>query len=168
MKKFLVLLAMIGISTAGVYAGEQYPTAQENPQTFSKEQVKRPISKEAAFERRLGLTEVQKLKARQIRIQGQEKLKPVMEQIREKRQAAEAVRLSRISVQAQEEKLAEIDADLKVLEKQAQEIRKQNMKDFEAILTKQQKKTLKEMKNEGRKKYHEEHPYGHPPMSERN
>ena len=32
------------------------------------------------------------------------------------------------------------------------------MKEFESILTRQQKRTLKEMKKEGRQRYHAEHP----------
>ena len=54
--------------------------------------------------------------------------------------------------------------DLKV---QAREIRKQNMQDFEAILTDKQKKTLEKMKQEGRKEFAKNHkgkrgPQGHP------
>ena len=108
---------------------------------------------EAAFEKKLNLTEVQKLKARELRKSGHEKMKPVMEQIKIKKQEAEMVRNSKLSVQAQEEKLTQIDKDLAVLEKEAQTIRKQNMKDFETILTKNQKKTLKNMKKEGRKNF---------------
>jgi hypothetical protein len=110
-------------------------------------------SHDAAFEQKLGLTEVQKLKARELRKSGHEKIKPVMDDIRLKKQEAEMVRNSKLTVEAQEEKLTAIDKDLKVLEKQAQQIRKQNMKDFEAILTRSQKKTLKNMKKEGRKNF---------------
>ena len=39
------------------------------------------------------------------------------------------------------------------LEKQANQIRKQNMKDFESILTRDQKKILKQMKKEGRENF---------------
>jgi Spy/CpxP family protein refolding chaperone len=63
------------------------------------------------------------------------------------------VRNSKLSVEAQEEKLTAIDKDLAGLKKEAQQIRKQNMKDFESILTKEQKKTLKNMKKEGRKNF---------------
>lgn len=108
---------------------------------------------ENAFEQKLGLTEVQKLKARELRKNGHEKMKPVMDDIRAKKQEAEAVRNSKLTVEAQEEKLTAIDKDLAVLQKKANEIRKQNMKDFEAILTKDQKKTLKNMKKEGRKNF---------------
>ena len=63
------------------------------------------------------------------------------------------IRRSRMAVQMQEEKLSVIDIELKQLEKQAQIIRKENMKEFESNLTKEQKKTLKNMKKEGRKNY---------------
>ena len=53
----------------------------------------------------------------------------------------------------QEEKLAVIDKELAKLEKQANQIRKQNMKDFESILTRDQKKILKQMKKEGRENF---------------
>ena len=127
---------------------------QAIPKRPNPEQMKQ-IRKahEAAFEQKLGLTEVQKLKARELRKSGHEKMKPVMEQIKVKKQEAEVIRNSKLSVQTQEEKLTVIDKDLADLEKQAQTIRKQNMKDFESILTKDQKKTLKNMKKEGRKNF---------------
>ena len=108
---------------------------------------------ERAFDQKLGLTEVQKLKAKELRKAGHEKMKPVMEQIKTKKQEAEAIRNSKLTVQEKEEKLAVIDNDLAGLKKQAKEIKKQNMKDFEAILTKDQKKILKNMKKEGRKNF---------------
>lgn len=163
MKKIMVLMCALCITAATVNAAEEklnQPSAPKRAECA----VNHKNQREAAFERRLGLTEVQKLKAKQIREQGHAKLKPVMEQIKEKHQEAEVIKLSRISVQMQEEKLAVIDEELKVLEKQAQEIRKSNMKEFESILTRDQKKTLKEMKKEGRKKYRQGHPSGRPPM----
>ena len=67
------------------------------------------------------------------------------------------IRRSRLAVQMQEEKLTVIDNELKALEKQAQNIRKENMKEFESILTWQQKRTLKQMKKEGRKNFRTNH-----------
>ena len=101
---------------------------------------------------------MQKLKAREIRKEGHAKLKPIIEEIRTKKQEAEMIRRSRMAVQMQEEKLAIIDSELKILEKKANEIRRSNMKEFESILTRQQKKILKDMKKEGRKRYHSAHP----------
>lgn len=127
------------------------PIERKAPDMEQIKKMKR--NHEAAFEQKLGLTEVQKLKARELRKSGHEKIEPVMKDIRAKKQEAEMIRRSKLTVEAQEEKLTVIDKDLATLEKQAQQIRKQNMKDFEAILTKDQKKTLKNMKKEGRKNF---------------
>ena len=86
-----------------------------------------------------------------------------MKQLIAKRQEAEAVRSSNLSTDAKEVKLAVLDEDIAALEKQAKEIRKQNMKDFESILTSKQKKTLKQMKKEGRKKFEARHHQAPPP-----
>lgn len=169
MKKLLIMFSVLAMTTAIANAGEVKTTTAPNADkkaTIQKEFNDMRLKREAAFERRLGLTEVQKLKAREIRNEGHAKLKPIMEEIKGKHQEAEMVRRSRITVQAQEEKLAAIDEDLKVLEKKAQEIRKENMKKFESILTRAQKKTLKQMKKEGRDKFHRSHPMGKRPMPE--
>lgn len=114
--------------------------------------------REMAFEKRLGLSDEQKIKAREIRERGHEKLRPVIEEIKSKKQEEKMIKMSRMAVQMQEEKLEVIDKELRLLEKRAHDIRKDNMKEFESILTRQQKKTLKDMKKEGRKRYHSEHP----------
>lgn len=161
MKKFLImacaLCVLAGTANAANDAAGKVEKFQR-PQIEGKAPTQEQIQKirrahENAFEQKLGLTEVQKLKARELRKSGHEKIKPVMKEIKAKKQEAEAIRNSKLTVEAQEEKLTAIDKDLKVLQKQANEIRKQNMKDFEAILTKDQKKTLKNMKKEGRKNF---------------
>ena len=157
MKKLLILLTAIFISFNAVIAAEEIVQPSDKP-CRSQERMQR----EAAFEKRLGLTEEQKIKARELRIKGHEKMKPIMDEIIAKKQEARMVKLSRISVQMQEEKLAKIDEELKVLEKKAHAIRTQNMKEFEKILTGEQRKILKQMKKEGRQRYHTEHPSSRP------
>ena len=165
MKKLAIMMcALCIVSSAAYAAGEKIGGAETatNVQT-TNEGIKTPPSKEemiklrkareAAFEQKLGLTEAQKAKVKELRIEGRKKMKPVMEQIKLKRQEARVVKLSRISVEMQEEKLAVIDKELAKLEKQANQIRKQNMKDFESILTRDQKKILKQMKKEGRENF---------------
>ncbi len=173
MKKLLIMTCAMCVLAGAVSAGEQankpdfakkgQKIEQGAPQRPTPEQMKQ-IRKahEQAFEQKLGLTEVQKLKAKELRKAGHEKMKPVMGQIKAKKQEAEAIRSSKLTVQEQEEKLTVIDKDLAELKKQARDIKKQNMKDFEAILTKDQKKTLKNMKKEGRKNF-EEHRKELPP-----
>ena len=161
MKKILVLMSILVMSLS-VNAAEEKEQKQTIPyaRVIENKAPNQKIMRENLFERRLGLTEVQKLKASQIRKNGHEKLKPVIDQIISKKQEAEMVRRSRMAIQMQEEKLTVIDSELKVLEKKANEIRKANMKEFESILTKEQKRILKQMKKEGRRNYHKMHPIG--------
>lgn len=155
MKKMLLFLFMISISLTIANAVEPVKTER----VMDKAQIqKERQSRAAAFEKRLGLSDEQKIKAGYIRVQGHERLRPVMGQIMLKKQEAYMVKMSRMAVQMQEEKLKEIDEQIKALEKEATQIRKENMKEFESILTKEQKKILKQMKKEGRKKFNAEHP----------
>ena len=165
MKKLLIMACAMCVLTGIANANEPSSkqdlakkgiTVEKNMKMPSPEQMQKiRRAHENAFEQKLGLSEVQKLKARELRKNGHAKIKPVMDEIRAKKQEAEMVRSSKLTVEAQEEKLAAIDKELTVLEKQAQTIRKQNMKDFEQILTKDQKKILKNMKKEGRKNFDE-------------
>ncbi len=154
MKKVMVLMFALCAVSSGVYASDNAvkPAAVVPAQTI---QPHRPDMKhrDAAFEKRLGLTEAQKAKARELRLKGHEKLKPVIDELNNKRQEAEMVKLSRIAVWAQEEKLAKLDKEISALEKKADQIRKANMKEFESILTRDQRKILKQMKKEGRQRY---------------
>lgn len=154
MKKAFILICVICLSFSTAYAVEQGKDMTQVQKQI--QQTKR--HREVVFEKKLELTEAQKLKAREIRKEGHAKLKPIIEEIRSKKQEAEMVKRSRMAVQMQEEKLAVIDAELKILEKKANDIRRSNMKEFESILTWQQKKILKDMKKEGRKRYHSSHP----------
>ena len=67
------------------------------------------------------------------------------------------VKLSRISEKAQKERIAQINTEIKELEKQAQEIRKKNSQEFESILNKKQKAELEKMKAEGRERFERYH-----------
>ena len=163
MKKFLVLAFALCLTTTYSNANELKQGVKPINETAVQTKVDFKAHRDMAFEKRLNLTEVQKLKAREIRKRGHEKLEPVIKEIRDKKQEAEMVRRSRIAVQMQEEKLAVIDAELKVLDKKAKDIRKANMKEFESILTWQQKRILKEMKKEGRKNF-QQHYQGKRPI----
>ena len=173
MKKLLILTCTISVLSIGAFASDQINDLKagiekkQPPQIEKKapdiEQIKKiKRAHDAAFEQKLGLTEVQKLKARELRKASHAKMEPVIKDIKAKKQEAEMVRNSKLTVEAQEEKLKTIDKELSVLRKQMQEIRKQNMKEFESILTKDQKKILKNMKKEGRKNF-EEHRKELPP-----
>ncbi|MBQ7764962.1 Spy/CpxP family protein refolding chaperone [bacterium] len=153
MKKILVLFTVLIFSLTMANANE----AVVKPEKIDNQQNVK-IQRENRFEKRLGLSEEQKIKAREIRIKGHQKIRPVMDEIMMKKQEAMMVKMSRIAVEEQEKRLDVIDKELKVLEKKAHDIKRENFKEFESILTRSQKKILKEMKKEGRKKYQSTHP----------
>lgn len=170
LKKTLIAASVLVMATSVIsYANAENATPATTPAvtTADKQEFKRPhqgpdfAKRHAEFEKRLKLTVEQKAQAEQIRQQGFEKMKPIMEKIKEKYQEADAVRRSRIVEQDQKAKLAQIRKEIGALKREAHEIRMQNMKDFEAILTQKQQKELKKMKQEGRKKFEKEHKKRH-------
>lgn len=153
MKKLVILACALCLMSTAVFAGEEFKRPNCKNPPSREEMIKMRKAREAAFEQKLGLTEAQKAKAKEIRQKGHKEMKPIMGELREKRQEADMVKMSRIVGQDQEARLNAIDKDIKNLEKKANVIRKKNMKEFESILTKDQKKILEEMKKEGRQKF---------------
>ena len=169
-KKTLIMAAIAAFMANGAIAADTtvqtLPTKETTQQTqpalpdkavteMQKPDLDAPPCPKAKsqFEKRLKLTDEQKEQAKQLRIKGHEKMEPIFEKIKALKQEKEMVLRSRMAVEMQQEKIAEIDAQIKDLRKQAHELRMQNMKDFDAILTDKQKKELKKMKKEGRKKF---------------
>ena len=114
--------------------------------------------KRAEFDKKLGLTDEQKAKSEQIRKDGFEKMKPIMDQIKVRRDEIKTIRENGSLTQAEANaKVQALHKEIMELKGQAKEIRKQNMQDFEAILTDKQKKTLEKMKQEGRKEFAKKH-----------
>ena len=77
MKKVLILALVSIVSLSMVNATEITKPLKQQPQ----QNVNMKMQREKAFEKRLGLTDDQKVKAREIRAKGHEKLKPVKEEI---------------------------------------------------------------------------------------
>lgn len=160
MKKTLIMACTLIIASSAVFAEEVKPASAAPAQKVCE--CQRPpkgpdfAKRHAEFEQRLKLTDEQKAKAKELREQGFEKMKPVMEKIKEKRAEIETVKLSRISVQAQNEKIEQLKKEIGALRNEMHRLRMENMKNFEALLTKSQLKELKKMKEEGRKKFDKE------------
>ncbi len=155
MKKILVLLCAVFLSSTLVQAKIPEDSIKR-PMPIKVTEQKR-IEHEKAFEQRLGLTEDQIQKSKELRLEGREKIKPVVEQIKAREREIQMVKQSSLNEQTQETKLNSLRSDLKTLHKQAHDIRVENMKEFENILTPDQRKTLKEMKQEGRQEFHKRH-----------
>lgn len=122
----------------------------------------------AEFEKRLKLTDEQKAKAEALRKKGFEEMKPIMDKMQQKREEIDSVVKSKLTEEAKREKMDQLHKEMGALKRGAHELRMQNMKEFESILTKKQLKELKKMKDEGRKKFEKEHKNGeHPPFGPR-
>jgi len=166
MKKMLILAGVLALTMSTQCFAEQaanqavQPPQKQvcncPPQRMHRPDHKPPFDK-AKFEKRLKLTDTQKEQARLIREKGHQAMKPIMDKMRDTRAEMNAVRLSKLAPQAQEEKLGQLRKELRELKKQAHELRMKNMKEFESILTKKQLKELQKMKNEGRKAFEKNH-----------
>ncbi len=168
-RKTLILASLLAFTACGAMAAENanVPVAtSEVQQAVLPEKAVTETAKQAFevppppckkmkhhFENRLNLTDEQKAQAKALREKSHENIKPIFEQIKELKLERDAVLRSKMSGQMQQEKITEIDAKIKDLKKQAHELKMKNMKEFEKILTKKQKKELKKMKKEGRKKF---------------
>ena len=152
MKKIVILTLAIYLSTFAVNATEAHHPNGFPPPPPKMTEADR-AKKEAAFEQRLGLTDEQKQQAKELRMQGHDKIKPVIDKLKNREQEVQMVKNSNLSPQSQKEKLDSLYSDIHTLRKEAHDIRVENMKSFEEILTNDQKKILKEMKQEGKKKY---------------
>lgn len=152
MRKILVLLFAVFLSSTLAQARipeDNMKCPPMPPRMTEQERMQR----EKAFEQRLGLTEEQIQKSKELRFEGREKIKPVIDKIKSREQEVEMVKKSNLSEEEQTAKLNSLNSDLRALHKQAHDIRVENMKSFEEILTTEQRKTLKEMKQEGRQQF---------------
>ncbi len=156
MKKFLSVMFVTAIISIPAYQSQVFATVENSNTSVQQAPSRQEMRK--MFEQRLNLTEKQKQKARQIHQQGREQMKPIMMQLGLKRQELDMIKLSKLSEQAQQEKITELNAEIKELEKQAQDIRKKNTQEFESLLNKKQKAELEKMKAEGRARFEQHHP----------
>lgn len=108
------------------------------------------------FNKTLGLTDEQVAKAKEIRAQGHNKMKPLMEKKKAKFQEMRTLEAnSSMSVKAQDKKAEALRNDMRKIDQQMRQIRRDNEKEFEAILTPEQKIKLEQIKEEGRKHFRE-------------
>ncbi len=109
-------------------------------------------AKKAEFEKRLNLTEDQKRQIEENRKEDHEKIKPIFEQVKNKK--IELRRIKRdnsISPKNKDKKIKKLKSEIKMLNEKADEYRQENMKKFESILTEEQKQEFAKIKEEQKK-----------------
>lgn len=152
MKKLLSHF-LIAVLCLGLYAESGF-CADSNINTQKQHHEK--IRKD--FEQRLNLSDKQKAKAKAIHQKGRKQMQPIISKIKTDKINIEKIKQSKLSEKNKQEKIEELNNDIKNLQKQAAEIRKKNSEEFEKILNKRQKEELAKMKAEGRMRFEKNHP----------
>ncbi len=160
-----VMFSVSGVSYAddGVEMKEKQPMEMERPmhkfdgfphhkfkgQPPSKAEME---AKKAEFEKRLNLTEKQKEQIEKNKQQDREKMKPIFDEMKENKEAIRVIHQEKsLSPEDKVTKSAEYEKNLIDLKVKANELRKENMKNFENILTDEQKAEFAKIKEEQQK-----------------
>ncbi|MDD3238117.1 MAG: Spy/CpxP family protein refolding chaperone [Candidatus Gastranaerophilales bacterium] len=142
------------------------PPMRANLTPEQKAKMKKEHAKQKAkFDSRLNLTAEQKAKIEQNRIESQKKIKPLIDQMKAKREAIHKIQESNMSLAEKDKKIAPLKEDIKNLRKEAHQYREENRKAFESVLTDKQKKELAKMKKEHENKMQKNMKNHKPPMS---
>ena len=104
------------------------------------------------IDERLNLTEAQKKQAHELRMKGHEKIKPVFAKIQDTKQKIVKVNSSDLKQEDKDVLLNTLNEELKTYLAEAKQIRMENAKEFESILTDEQKTEFEKIKKEGRAK----------------
>lgn len=109
-------------------------------------------AKKAEIDKRLKLTDEQKQQIENQKQLDREKIKPIVEQIKVKKNEFKSVLEDEsLSSADKDKKLKELKDSLRELKNQAETLRKENMANFESILTDKQKKEFSKIKEEQKK-----------------
>lgn len=169
-KLFLSILSVVVLSSIGTMTyAKEIDTPDKSPKTDisqkhhpykhfkghrpSKEEME---AKKAEFEKRLQLTEEQKKQIENNKQKDREKMKPLMEGIMAKKGEIRKINhdLS-LSKEEKEVKTKQLREEIQKLRIQADALRKQNMQEFENLLTDEQKLEFAKIKAEQQKKMEE-------------
>ena len=100
------------------------------------------------LENKLNLTDEQKVKAKEIRMKGREEIKPIIDELKAKKEKIQEIKASNISEKEKTSQIEKQRNEIKSLREQADKIREKNMSQFEEILTTEQKEEFNKFKQE--------------------
>ncbi|MDD3594731.1 MAG: Spy/CpxP family protein refolding chaperone [Candidatus Gastranaerophilales bacterium] len=153
MKKTLpVSLSVLALTLCASSVLAQPPAPPPNGDGFApppQKHAKNFKAQEQKFNERLKLTDEQVALAKKNRIEGHKKIKPIMQEIMQKKDKLFEIRESNLSDAEKKKQTAALKTQIRALEDKADDIREENMKNFESILTAEQKQELAKIKAEG-------------------
>lgn len=120
-----------------------------HPRHFTKEEME---AKKLEFEKRLNLTEEQKIQIEKNKKKDKEKIKPIIDKLHQKKLDYMMLESNNeIDEQTKAKQKEELRNEIRELKFQADNCRKENMKNFEAILSEEQKLEFEKIKIEQKK-----------------
>ena len=126
-----------------------HPQIMKNRKPFSKAEIE---AKKAEFEKRLKLTDEQKKTIEENRIKDREKIKPILDEIHSNQMELQKIKEDKsLSEEEKDKKIFETKKNIKDLRDKANLCRKENMQNFESVLTEKQKKEFEKIKTEQKK-----------------
>ena len=158
MKKLLILTAIAALTTTTALAADTAPAPEKTNCTKCPLAGKMPPKDMhrrgpgAEFEQRLNLTDKQKEKINKQREADRKKMEPLRKQIAEKQRAKFEIFKK---YEETDQELIKINEEIKVLKDKEHKIMENNRKNFESILTKEQKAELEKIKEEHKKNFEE-------------
>ena len=106
-------------------------------------------AKKLEFEKRLNLTEEQKSQIEKNKQKDKEKMKPIFDEMKSKRAEIMSIhKNNKLTDSEKVKKVAELEKDIIDLRVKADELRRENMKNFENVLTKEQLAEFTKIKEE--------------------
>lgn len=161
MKKQLIIagISALMLSTTMTYANPASDNAQSPQKPACKCKCNKQLppkmqkQKRIPLDEQLNLSEEQKAKAHEIRMEGREKMKPVFEKIKAKHQEIKEVQQSNLSQEEKTKKLTTLKKDMKQLKREIRKISNENTQEFEAILTPEQKAKFEKIKQDARARH---------------
>ncbi len=154
MKKSILTMAILAMTSTMAFAGNYQkcdgPQGCPPPPPGMHQPGQRPPKID--LDKKLKLTEAQKAKAKAMRMQTREQMEPIMNAIRTKQEQKEIIKHSqKLTTEAQLEQTERLNKQIFELKKQARDLRMQNERDFESILTDKQKKEFSKIKENAKK-----------------
>ena len=170
MKRTLLVASLLVLGGAMAYAGPQGEPPM-GPHPMDGPCCARPCPNHCGpkvdIEQKLKLTPDQKARAKALRMEAREQMRPIMEAIKTKKEQKEIIKHNRsLTAAAQCEQVEKLNNQINELKRQARDIRIKNERDFEALLTAKQKKELAKIRENARKemmKNHKKQPPKCPP-----
>lgn len=171
MKKTLIMLGILLMTSSVACAAQRPPMGPPMGPPPCEDMGPcghRPEPPRIDLDKKLKLTDAQKAKAKELRMSDEKQIRPLFEQLQQKSEEKRALLNSNINKKEQIEMIDNLNNQISSLKKQIRDIKIQNAKDFEAILTPKQLKTLDKLKQQARKnmckKHHKRGGFGFPPM----